>query len=33
MSAAAKLVKMESQDRPGSVAPPRLLTAEDVAQA
>jgi predicted DNA-binding transcriptional regulator AlpA len=32
MSTAAKLVKMESQDRPGSVASPRLLTAEDVAQ-
>lgn len=32
MAALAKLVKMESQDRPGSVARPRLLTTEDVAQ-
>ena len=32
MATATKLVKMESQGRPGSVASPRLLTAEDVAQ-
>jgi predicted DNA-binding transcriptional regulator AlpA len=32
MASASKLVKMESQDRPCSVATSRLLAAEDVAQ-
>lgn len=32
MASPPKLVRMESQDRPVSIASPRLLTAEDVAQ-
>jgi predicted DNA-binding transcriptional regulator AlpA len=32
MARAAQLVRMGSQDRPGSVASPRLLTSDDVAQ-
>ena len=32
MASASKLVKMERQVRPSSIASPRLLTAEDVAQ-
>ena len=32
MARVPQLVKMECQDRPGSIASPRLLTPEDVAR-
>jgi excisionase family DNA binding protein len=32
MARAAQLVRMEIQDKPGSVSSPRLLTPEDLAQ-